>query len=309
MPAPSISVPGHDPNRRGGQSCGIHRAADGSRSVSPPLTWENVSPCGALTGLRRAAREVHRHGRRSHIVGRRCAADHTTERRERPDRGIVAGRGQGRARRAGPAAGSRRADVRRSWPGSPRAAWQPVESERLGEWELRARRAGFTRRANSVLPLGDPGLPLDEALARVRRWYEARGLPAYVQTATGRRGHPGAARARSWSARGWRARSRASCGSRRSRRSPTWTPDVPAVRLSRAPDEAWLRALPARRASPDVRAAGAERRAVGVVRDRARRGADGPRPRSGGVWSTDAGPASWPSRSTRRTGGRAWRPR
>ncbi len=66
-------------------------------------------------------------------------------------------------------------------------AWRPVESERLGEWELRAA-AGFTRRANSVLPLGDPGLPLDAALAAVRRWYGERGLPAYVQTATGAEG-------------------------------------------------------------------------------------------------------------------------
>ncbi len=63
-------------------------------------------------------------------------------------------------------------------------AWRPVESERLGEWELRAA-SGFTRRANSVLPLGDPGMPLPEALDVVRRWYGDRGLPAYVQTATG----------------------------------------------------------------------------------------------------------------------------
>ncbi|GGP93496.1 GNAT family N-acetyltransferase [Streptomyces griseomycini] len=74
-------------------------------------------------------------------------------------------------------------------------AWQPLESERLGGWELRAaagevagRRVGFTRRANSVLPLGDPGVSLDEALTAVRRWYAARGLPAYVQTATGAEG-------------------------------------------------------------------------------------------------------------------------
>ncbi|MFG3547053.1 GNAT family N-acetyltransferase [Streptomyces sp. NPDC047725] len=66
-------------------------------------------------------------------------------------------------------------------------AWRPVESERLGDWELRAA-AGFTRRANSVLPLGDPGLPLDDALTAVRRWYGARGLPAYVQAATGAEG-------------------------------------------------------------------------------------------------------------------------
>ncbi|MFH8895471.1 GNAT family N-acetyltransferase [Streptomyces coeruleorubidus] len=66
-------------------------------------------------------------------------------------------------------------------------AWRPVESERLGDWELRAA-SGFTRRANSVLPLGDPGVPLDEALDAVRRWYSERGLPAYVQTATGAEG-------------------------------------------------------------------------------------------------------------------------
>ncbi|WP_460082647.1 GNAT family N-acetyltransferase [Streptomyces variabilis] len=65
--------------------------------------------------------------------------------------------------------------------------WRPVESERLGDWELRAA-AGFTRRANSVLPLGDPGLPLNDALTAVRRWYAARGLPAYAQTATGAEG-------------------------------------------------------------------------------------------------------------------------
>lgn len=66
-------------------------------------------------------------------------------------------------------------------------AWPPVESERLGDWELRSA-GGFTRRANSVLPLGDPGVPLDAALAAVRRWYGERGLPAYVQTATGAEG-------------------------------------------------------------------------------------------------------------------------
>ncbi|QQM41001.1 GNAT family N-acetyltransferase [Streptomyces liliifuscus] len=66
-------------------------------------------------------------------------------------------------------------------------AWQPVERERLGEWELRAA-SGFTRRANSVLPLGDPGVPLDDALSLVREWYAARELPAYVQTATGAEG-------------------------------------------------------------------------------------------------------------------------
>ncbi|MER5478271.1 GNAT family N-acetyltransferase [Streptomyces sp. NPDC002734] len=66
-------------------------------------------------------------------------------------------------------------------------AWPPVESEPLGGWVLRAS-SGFTRRANSVLPVGDPGGDLDEALTAVRAWYAERGLPAYVQAATGAEG-------------------------------------------------------------------------------------------------------------------------
>ncbi|MDT0566514.1 GNAT family N-acetyltransferase [Streptomyces sp. DSM 3412] len=85
------------------------------------------------------------------------------------------------ARRRGPAASYRelaRVSAR---------AWQPVERELLGEWELRAA-SGFTRRANSVLPLGDPGMPLDDALTAVRGWYAARRLPAFLQLATGAEG-------------------------------------------------------------------------------------------------------------------------
>ncbi|MDH6705197.1 RimJ/RimL family protein N-acetyltransferase [Kitasatospora sp. MAA19] len=61
--------------------------------------------------------------------------------------------------------------------------WPAVEQEPLGEWTLRAS-AGFTRRANSVQALGDPGLALPDALAAVRAWYTARDLPAYVEVLT-----------------------------------------------------------------------------------------------------------------------------
>ncbi|WP_369183209.1 GNAT family N-acetyltransferase [Streptomyces sp. Y1] len=61
--------------------------------------------------------------------------------------------------------------------------WPAVENEALGAWTLRAS-AGFTRRANSVQALGDPGLPLPRALDAVRAWYAARGLPAYVEVLT-----------------------------------------------------------------------------------------------------------------------------
>jgi GNAT superfamily N-acetyltransferase len=55
------------------------------------------------------------------------------------------------------------------------AHWRGTEEEWLGQWLLRAA-GGFTGRANSALPLGDPGLPLGEAVDYVTRWYTERGL-------------------------------------------------------------------------------------------------------------------------------------
>lgn len=60
------------------------------------------------------------------------------------------------------------------------AGWQPLERETLGEWSLRAAE-GYTGRANSVLPLGEPGLPLNDALDAVRTWYRDRGLTPRLQ--------------------------------------------------------------------------------------------------------------------------------
>jgi N-acetylglutamate synthase len=57
--------------------------------------------------------------------------------------------------------------------------WRGTEEEWLGGWLLRAA-GGFTGRANSALPLGDPGLPLHDALDAVTRWYRARGLPPMI---------------------------------------------------------------------------------------------------------------------------------
>lgn len=61
-------------------------------------------------------------------------------------------------------------------------AWGAIEREHLGEWELRASR-GFTQRGNSVLPVGEPGVPLAEAVDRIEQWYAVRGLPARVALA------------------------------------------------------------------------------------------------------------------------------
>lgn len=57
--------------------------------------------------------------------------------------------------------------------------WRGTEEEWLGGWLLRAA-GGFTGRANSALPLGAPGLPLDRALDAVVRWYRDRDLPPMI---------------------------------------------------------------------------------------------------------------------------------
>jgi ribosomal protein S18 acetylase RimI-like enzyme len=59
------------------------------------------------------------------------------------------------------------------------AHWRGTEEEWLGDWLLRAA-GGFTGRANSALPLGEPGLPLDDALTVVSRWYRERGLAPMI---------------------------------------------------------------------------------------------------------------------------------
>lgn len=61
--------------------------------------------------------------------------------------------------------------------------WRAPVEERLGEWLLRAG-DGFTGRANSALPAGDPGMALDEAVAYVTGWYRAHGLPPMLAVPT-----------------------------------------------------------------------------------------------------------------------------
>ncbi|MBT2443307.1 GNAT family N-acetyltransferase [Streptomyces sp. ISL-36] len=146
------------------------------------------------------------------------------------------------AGKAVPAAPARRRGPAASFEELARAtarAWEPVESEPLGGWTLRAA-AGFTRRANSVLPLGDPGLPLDSALDRVREWYAVRGLPAYVQTATGAEGTQELLCAE-LERRGWRSEVTAEVRIAGLAPIGDLDADVDRVRLSRSLDESWLR--------------------------------------------------------------------
>ena len=116
--------------------------------------------------------------------------------------------------------------------------WQPLERATVGAWVLRAS-GGFTGRANSVLPLGDPETELDEALNCIADWYGERTLPARFQLpmpyATGLD--------QALAARGWTAYNptlvlvadleqvRVLAGDR---------PDLPSVELEDEPTEDWL---------------------------------------------------------------------
>ncbi|MGO9083534.1 MAG: GNAT family N-acetyltransferase [Streptosporangiaceae bacterium] len=57
--------------------------------------------------------------------------------------------------------------------------WQAADRALLGGWLLRAA-AGFTGRANSALPLGDPALPPAAAVDAVTGWYRSRALTPMV---------------------------------------------------------------------------------------------------------------------------------
>lgn len=62
--------------------------------------------------------------------------------------------------------------------------WPTVEVEPIGEWVLRTetRPVGrLLKRANSCLALGDPEVPEDEAVRRIRGFYAARDRDALVQ--------------------------------------------------------------------------------------------------------------------------------
>jgi ribosomal protein S18 acetylase RimI-like enzyme len=118
-------------------------------------------------------------------------------------------------------------------------AWPATETAALGAWTLR-HAGGFTRRANSVLVGGDPGLPVDEALAHVVRWYGERGATPYLQLPDS---SPYAAEA---DARGWSRE--ADTLVRTAPLAPLTAPAAPAslpgapVTLSRTPSVDWLAA-------------------------------------------------------------------
>ncbi|MET8279283.1 GNAT family N-acetyltransferase [Micromonospora sp. NPDC005174] len=60
-------------------------------------------------------------------------------------------------------------------------AWPAPTRGHLGDWLLRSAE-GWTGRANSALPIGDPDRPLPAAVDAVERWYAERDQPAMINT-------------------------------------------------------------------------------------------------------------------------------
>jgi N-acetylglutamate synthase len=153
-----------------------------------------------------------------------------------PQAAIVAGRVVPAGQGATPTVAELEEIAARGWP-SPDTWW-------LGRWWLRAA-AGFTGRANAVIPLGSPGLALEAALPIVLRWYEDRGLPARFLVEIG------ASLDHDLAARGWVEPKRRHGGvlfqTAAMARAITAVaaltdPALPAVAISATPSEAWLAA-------------------------------------------------------------------
>jgi N-acetylglutamate synthase len=128
-------------------------------------------------------------------------------------------------------------------------AWPAPEQGRLGDWLLRAA-GGWTGRGNTALSVGDPGLPLDEAIEAVRGWYTARGLPPKINAPMPLAAPVNAA----LDALGWHTNPTTLVqtapitglfGAQR--------PDLPPVRLSRSPSPAWIDVIARRKGKlPDA---------------------------------------------------------
>ncbi|HVW44267.1 MAG TPA: GNAT family N-acetyltransferase [Amycolatopsis sp.] len=74
------------------------------------------------------------------------------------------------------------------------AAWRAMTEDKIGDWRLRAA-GGFTGRANSALAVGDPGMPVADALERVQEFARDQGIPPVVHTIAGSAAERGVAAA------------------------------------------------------------------------------------------------------------------
>lgn len=130
-------------------------------------------------------------------------------------------------------------------------AWPAPTHDRLGGWLLRSA-DGWTGRANSALPIGDPDRPLEEALDAVERWYADRGRQPLVNVPLPLAAPVGAA----LDTRGWTARPLTLVQTGPIARIPAPSREAPGrgsagheVVLREAPSEGWLTIAAARKKS------------------------------------------------------------
>ncbi|SBT51045.1 GNAT family N-acetyltransferase [Micromonospora narathiwatensis] len=114
-------------------------------------------------------------------------------------------------------------------------AWPAPVRARLGDWLLRAAE-GWTGRANSALPVGDPDRPLPAALDAVERWYADHGQPALVNTPLPLAAPVGT----ELDARGWDARPPVLVQTAPLAALPPGRADLPPATLTGRPTEDWL---------------------------------------------------------------------
>lgn len=117
-------------------------------------------------------------------------------------------------------------------------AWPAAVRGRLGDWRLRAA-DGWTGRANSALPVGDPDRPLPAALDAVERWYADLGQPPMVNTPLPLAAPVGA----ELDARGWVGRPPVLVQTVPLAGLPPAAPEhagAPPVTLATAPSDDWL---------------------------------------------------------------------
>ncbi len=136
------------------------------------------------------------------------------------------------------------------------ASWPAVDSQRLGDWLLRAS-AGYSARGNSALLVGRPDRPVEEALQEVRRFYAERRLPAWVQVIVGSETHQrledaGWGPARSGEADTLFQLHGVAVARRAVRRSAEGVAEHPAVRVRPELDSTWLADDPRAGSAPEA---------------------------------------------------------
>ncbi len=124
------------------------------------------------------------------------------------------------------------------------AGWPASHTEWIGDWLLRAT-GGWSVRGNTALVLGDPGVPLHEALDRTVDWYAGHGIRPGLHLPRPLTGGPGGELAAELGRRGWPYLQTIDVLVAPVDQLPAAdpVPDELEIRLADRPDEPWLAAM------------------------------------------------------------------